>query len=68
MGIANILSGPLVSLEPTLRELMNPGGTLVLSGLLEHELPLILATYQQYFDVVDVATQEQWVRVTSVLR
>ena len=47
---------------------MNPNGTLILSGLLEHELPLILAAYEQHFDVVDIAIQEQWVRVTSVLR
>ena len=66
--IANILSGPLISLEPTLRELMNPGGTLILSGLLEHELPLILAAYQQHFDITAVEIQEQWVRVAGILK
>lgn len=66
--IANILSGPLISLEPTLRQLIKPAGTLILSGILEQELPIILEAYQQHFDIIDVTTQEQWVRITAQLR
>lgn len=66
--IANILSGPLISLEPTLRKLIKPAGTLILSGLLEQEVPIILEAYQQHFDIIEVTTQEQWVRIAAQLR
>jgi ribosomal protein L11 methyltransferase len=63
--IANILSGPLISLEPTLKNLIKPNGIIILSGLLEHEVPLILDVYQQHFNIMDITIQEQWARITA---
>lgn len=61
--LANILSGPLISLEPTLRQLIKPAGTLVLSGILEPEIAQLLQVYEKYFVVSDIATHEQWGRI-----
>ena len=63
--IANILSGPLISLEPTLENLLKPNGIIILSGLLEHEVPFILEVYQQHFNIIDITIQEQWARITA---
>lgn len=43
--VANILAGPLASLEPTLMGLLKPGGLLILSGLLQEQKPSILKAY-----------------------
>ena len=43
--LANILSGPLVELAPRLVELLAPGGTLVLAGLLDEQAPEVAAAY-----------------------
>lgn len=60
MVIANILANPLIELEPTLAELIKPQGTLVLSGILEHEIQKITDAYAPHFTFVAVATKDQW--------
>ena len=42
---ANILARPLRRLAPALKRVLAPGGTLVLSGLLERDVPGILSAY-----------------------
>lgn len=43
--IANILAGPLVTLANDLRRAVEPGGVLILSGLLVHQAPEVMAAY-----------------------
>jgi len=43
--LANILAGPLTTLAPTLRRWSRPGGRLVLSGMLVHQVDAVLAHY-----------------------
>jgi ribosomal protein L11 methyltransferase len=43
--IANILAGPLIRLAKTLAQAAAPGGALVLSGILAHQAPAVLAAY-----------------------
>ncbi|MEM9668126.1 MAG: 50S ribosomal protein L11 methyltransferase [Pseudomonadota bacterium] len=42
---ANILAKPLISLAPDISRLTAPGGTIILSGLLEHQEPLVRSAF-----------------------
>ncbi len=44
--IANILAGPLIELAPVLAKSLKPGGTIVLSGLLETQAEAVAAAYR----------------------
>jgi ribosomal protein L11 methyltransferase len=44
--IANILAGPLTQLAPAIRKSLQPGATLVLSGLLTNQEKLVTSFYQ----------------------
>jgi ribosomal protein L11 methyltransferase len=46
--IANILAGPLTHMAPDIAHAVAPGGTLVLSGLLEWQENLVLAFYRPH--------------------
>ncbi len=46
--LANILAGPLMSLAPQLTELVKPGGKLVMSGLLIHQVDAVMAHYPRF--------------------
>jgi len=65
--VANILAGPLVALAPTLADLVQPGGYLGLSGILEHLGENVVQAYQATgFETVSVAKQQGgWVLVTG---
>jgi ribosomal protein L11 methyltransferase len=43
--LANILAGPLTTLAPTLQQWLKPGGRLVISGMLAHQVDAVLAQY-----------------------
>ncbi|MEL6388113.1 MAG: 50S ribosomal protein L11 methyltransferase [Pseudomonadota bacterium] len=43
---ANILSRPLIRLAPDIAAITAPGGSIVLSGLLNHQAPLVSAAYR----------------------
>jgi ribosomal protein L11 methyltransferase len=45
--IANILAGPLIELAPSLAEALQPGGRLILAGLLEHQAAKVAAAYRR---------------------
>lgn len=62
--LANILANPLVSLQPRLEHLVESHGTLILSGILTTETDKITQAYQDGFDTIDIATQEEWARIT----
>jgi ribosomal protein L11 methyltransferase len=44
--IANILAGPLIELAPSLAEIMQDGGSLILAGLLDTQTNAVLRTYR----------------------
>jgi ribosomal protein L11 methyltransferase len=64
--IANILAKPLEELAPVLGRLVNPGGYLVLSGLLEEQIDAVRNAYRQNFTFTLPATRENWVRLEGI--
>lgn len=61
--IANILAGPLIELAPSLRAVLEEGGTLILAGLLADQADAVIAAYRaQGLRLVDTlaAGDGQW--------
>ena len=58
--VANILSSPLKLLAPVLVDLVRPGGTLVMSGVLERQVDEVAAAYADRLPVAAVATLDGW--------
>ncbi|MDE2049818.1 MAG: 50S ribosomal protein L11 methyltransferase [Gammaproteobacteria bacterium] len=59
--LANILSGPLVQLAGRFTDILAPSGTLVLSGLMEQEVPEVTCAYEAWFDISTFGVRENWV-------
>ena len=57
---ANILSGPLIALAPTLAELTSPGGLIILSGLLDTQRADVIAAWQPWAILRSQEQQDQW--------
>lgn len=57
--LANILAGPLVALAPRLTQLVRPGGTLVLSGMLAAQADEVEAAYAGAF-AFERRLREEW--------
>jgi ribosomal protein L11 methyltransferase len=57
--IANILAQPLMALAPQLIRLVKPGGTLILSGMLENQTAEVS---QHYVNDIDLEREvhDQW--------
>lgn len=63
--IANILSSVLIPMAPQLARKVAPGGTLVLSGLLARELPVVSATYAKHkLRPLGEVTENGWAALT----
>lgn len=62
--IANILAMPLMGLAPTLVDLLKPGGTLVLSGILAEQTDMIQRHYSQWFKNIQINLKDEWARIT----
>ena len=58
--VANILAGPLVELAPKLTAACEPGGLLLLSGLLKTQAYSVKAAYSSGFDMVQVIERDEW--------
>ncbi len=58
--LANILAGPLIELAPKLTAACEPGGYLVLSGLLRTQAYAVKAAYSSGFDMVQVVERDDW--------
>jgi ribosomal protein L11 methyltransferase len=58
--MANILAGPLIELAPTLTRACEPGGYLLLSGLLKTQAYAVRAAYSAAFDIVQVVERDDW--------
>jgi ribosomal protein L11 methyltransferase len=66
LTIANILSGPLKQLLPTLAQHTRPGGTILLSGLLTEQLEDLHRAYSSEFTMQPAATKDQWGRLVGI--
>jgi ribosomal protein L11 methyltransferase len=66
--VANILAGPLGELAPLFAACTKPAGTLALSGILLGQEQELLTRYGEWFDALQVATREDWVRITGTRR
>jgi ribosomal protein L11 methyltransferase len=66
--VANILAGPLVALAPAIHRHLAPGGTVILSGLLEAQRARIVAAYRaQGLRLVGGIHREGWLTLTFEL-
>ena len=58
--IANILLAPLLSLKDTFKQLLLPGGILVVSGLLSEQTDTLTAHYHDDFNIKITKIYEDW--------
>lgn len=58
--VANILAGPLVELAPRLIAALAVGGDLVLSGVLEAQVPMVSAAYAAALEPAPVRCRDGW--------
>jgi ribosomal protein L11 methyltransferase len=61
--LANILAAPLITLAPRLTAALKPGGSLVLSGILEQQADDVMAAYQEHTGALSVTRDDGWVRL-----
>jgi len=59
--IANILAGPLVELSGTLLDFLKPGGTLLLSGLLQNQASTLCSSYKDHIELRVASERDGWV-------
>ena len=45
--VANILAGPLIELAPDFAEVLEPGGAVILAGLLDTQAAAVIAAYEK---------------------
>ncbi len=64
--VANILAGALDALADTLAARVQPGGRIALSGILHGQEDALLARYAPWFGALQVARQDDWVRLDGV--
>ena len=65
---ANILSGPLTELSPTLAHHTKTGGDIVLSGILREQAESLLQAYNKFFDMDEPVFDEDWVMLHGIKR
>tara|TARA_B100000579_G_scaffold59669_1_gene43104 strand:+ start:447 stop:1328 length:882 start_codon:yes stop_codon:yes gene_type:complete len=58
--ISNILAKPLIELLPKFQSLLKPGGSLVISGILESQIESLKHYYSKYFSFVDSKVEKEW--------
>lgn len=61
--LANILAGPLITLAPGLATFVHADGKILLSGILESQLPEIISAYQKWFKMKPATIRDEWVCV-----
>lgn len=60
--VANILAGPLTALAPGMRKIAEPGCVVILSGILIHQAPRVIAAYARMGIVLrQKITKKEWV-------
>jgi len=63
--VANILAGPLQDLAARFRELVSPGGRIVLSGILAGQSRAVQEAYAGHFGPFDEQQRDGWVRLSA---
>lgn len=66
--MANILRPALLDLQPRLAAYVRQGGTIALSGILEHQAPDVVEAYSRDFADLRVALEGEWALVTGIKR
>jgi ribosomal protein L11 methyltransferase len=66
--VANILAGPLIDLSDTLLNLLQPGGILLLSGLLQNQANALCVHYASRLQLRIVGEEDGWVCLQGRLR
>jgi len=61
MVVANILAGPLQELASIITDYVAEDGELVMSGILERQIPDVQAAYAEHFDFSPAQIKEGWV-------
>lgn len=64
--MANILLQPLVELAPRFAVLVQPGGRILLAGLLEDQAEEVRAAYRPWFMLTTVGTREGWIVLSGI--
>ena len=64
--LANILAGPLIELAPRLSASLRPGGSLVLSGILEEQAEEVEKAYTADFPGLQKKVLDGWVLLTGI--
>ncbi len=65
MLVANILAGPLNELAPQFARCLKAGSAIAISGILEGQHTELLARYAEWFDGLETAIQDGWVRISG---
>ncbi|MDA1369813.1 MAG: 50S ribosomal protein L11 methyltransferase [Proteobacteria bacterium] len=58
--VANILAEPLLDLSVKFAALLKPGGKIVLSGVLEEQLPSLVSCYKRWFELDEPVIEQEW--------
>lgn len=58
--IANILLTPLMTLKERFQQLLIPGGELVVSGILQEQVPILIEAYSSLFLLADQKNLDGW--------
>lgn len=64
--LANILATPLINLAPTLTDYLKKEGILILSGILQEQVPEVIASYQSHFVIQEIVERDQWIRIVAI--
>lgn len=64
--VANILAAALDALAETLAARTAPGGRLAMSGILAGQEEALLARFAPWFDALQVAREDDWVRLDGI--
>ena len=67
MLLANILSGTLIDLAPTLRQHCRAGAALALSGILTEQADSVVAAYSDWAEMDVALDREGWVLLTGTV-
>lgn len=63
--IANILAQPLIDMSHRLARLVKPQGQIVLSGILIHQAPTVVAAFEAFFDMQPAVFKGEWARLVG---
>ena len=58
--ISNILAKPIIELLPKFQSSLKPGGSLVISGILESQIETLKHYYSKYFSFDDYKVEKEW--------